>query len=280
MGKQVFAAHEHAGFARWVPASASVSCPRAIAMPRENPSIDAIADVSAALQPSTSASSREIASRLSAVAIDADEGMVKQMLATLLSCQLRPSDEALASQLGVLMHLFLTLRSMALSDDLTGLYNRRGFLRAGTRLLSAASREKHWALLFYIDVDDLKSINDTAGHAAGDSLLTRTAQVLRSVFRDSDVTGRLSGDEFAALAPVTHPGACDLIRHRLQTAVAADNLSHAGPSLSLSVGFAQFNPRKPSSLADLLRKADRAMYEYKLPKLVRPDRNVRTALHG
>jgi len=134
--------------------------------------------------------------------------------------------------------------------------------------------------LFYIDVDDLKSINDTAGHAAGDSLLTRTAQVLRSVFRDSDVTGRLSGDEFAALAPVTHPGACDLIRHRLQTAVAADNLSHAGPSLSLSVGFAQFNPRKPSSLADLLRKADRAMYEYKLPKLVRPDRNVRTALHG
>src|SRR5256885_2383746 len=161
MGKQVFAAHEHAGFARWVPASASVSCPRAIAMPRENPSMDAIADVSAALQPSTSASSREIASRLSAVAIDADEGMVKQMLATLLSCQLRPSDEALASQLGVLMHLFLTLRSMALSDDLTGLYNRRGFLRAGTRLLSAASRDRRGALLFYIDVDDLKSVNDS-----------------------------------------------------------------------------------------------------------------------
>ena len=242
--------------------------------------MDASADVSAALQPSANASSSEIASQLSAAAIDADEGMVKHMLTTLLSCQLRRSGEPLPSQLGVLLHLFLTLRSMALSDDLTDLYNRRGFLRAGTRLLSAASRDKHGALLFYIDVDDLKSINDTAGHAAGDSLLIRTAQVLRSVFRDSDVIGRLGGDEFAALAPVTGPKACDLILHRLQKAVAADNLARAEPSLSLSVGFAQFNPRKPSSMADLLRKADVAMYEDKLAKLARPDRNVRTVLHG
>src|SRR5256885_13867393 len=78
--------------------------------------MNAVADVSAALQPSTNASSSEIASQLSAVAIDADEGMVKQMLATLLSCQLRRSDEPLPPQLGVLLHLFLTLRSMALSD--------------------------------------------------------------------------------------------------------------------------------------------------------------------
>ena len=135
-------------------------------------------------------------------------------------------------------------------------------------------------LLFYIDVDDLKSINDTAGHAAGDSLLIRTAQVLRSVFRDTDVIGRLSGDEFAALAAVTDAGACDLIVRRLQAAIAADNLSRAEPSLSLSVGFAQFNPRQPSSISDLLRKADLAMYEDKLAKLVRPDRNLRTVLHG
>src|SRR5205823_1950813 len=116
--------------------------------------MNAVADVSAALQPSTNASSSEIASQLSAVAIDADEGMVKQMLAPLLSCQLRRSDEPLPPHLGVLLHLFLTLRSMALSDDLTDLYNRRGFLRAGTRLLSAASRDRRGVLLFYIDVDD------------------------------------------------------------------------------------------------------------------------------
>src|SRR5436190_1150488 len=79
--------------------------------------------------------------------------------------------------------------SMALTDDLTSLYNRRGFLRAATRLLSAATQDKREALLFYIDVDDLKSVNDSAGHTAGDSLLIRTKQVLWSVFRDSDVIG-------------------------------------------------------------------------------------------
>ena len=140
--------------------------------------MDAIVNVSAASQrPAINASSSEIADRLSAAAIDADEGTVKQMLANLLLGQVRRSDEPFPSQLGVLEHLFLTLRSMALTDDLTNLHNRRGFLRAGTRLLSAASRDKRGALLFYIDVDDLKSINDSAGHAAGDSVLTRTAQV-------------------------------------------------------------------------------------------------------
>jgi len=243
--------------------------------------MNAIADASAAPQAKKNgSSSSEIASQLSAVAIDADEGMVKQMLATLLRCQLRRSDEPVPAQLGVLMHLFLALRSMALSDDLTSLYNRRGFLRAGNRLLSAAHRDERWALLFYIDVDDLKSTNDSAGHAAGDSLLTRTAQALRSVFRDTDVIGRLSGDEFAALVTVSDPNACDLMLHRLQGAIAADNLARAEASLSLSVGFAQFNPRKPSSMADLLRKADVAMYEDKLAKLARPEHKVRAALHG
>jgi len=250
-------------------------------MPRENPYMNAIADASAPPQPAKNgSSSSEIASQLSAVAIDADEGMVKQMLATLLRCQLRRSDEPVPAQLGVLMHLFLALRSMALTDDLTSLYNRRGFLRAGNRLLSAAHRDERWALLFYIDVDDLKSTNDSAGHAAGDSLLTRTAQALRSVFRDTDVIGRLSGDEFAALVTVSDPNACDLMLHRLQGAIAADNLARAEASLSLSVGFAQFNPRKPSSIADLLRKADVAMYEDKLAKLARPEHQVRAALHG
>ena len=250
--------------------------------------MDAIANVSAAPQhPSTNASSSEIASQLSAAAIDADEGIVEQMLITLLRCQPRRSDEAVPSQLGVLVHLFLTLRSMALTDDLTSLYNRRGFLRAATRLLSAATQDKREALLFYIDVDDLKSVNDSAGHTAGDSLLIRTKQVLWSVFRDSDVIGRLGGDEFAVLAPVSDPKARDLILDRLQKAVAADNLARAEPSLSLSVGFAQFNPRKPSSIAELLRKADVVMYEDKLAKqgklaklVARPNRDVRSASFG
>jgi len=228
----------------------------------------AIANDSAAPQRPTNASSTEIAKRLSAAAIDADESIARQMLATLLRGHVRRSDEPFPSQLGVLEHLFLTLRSMALTDDLTNLYNRRGFLRAGTQLLSAASRDRRGALLFYVDVDDLKSINDSAGHAAGDSVLTRTAQVLRAVFRDSDVIGRLGGDEFAALACATDPNACNRILQRLQETVAANNLSRAESFLSLSVGFAQFNPREQSSISDLLRKADIAMYENKLAKLL------------
>jgi diguanylate cyclase (GGDEF)-like protein len=243
--------------------------------------MDAIANVSAAPQlASTNASSTEIASQLTAAAIDADEGRVKQMLANLLRGQPRRSDEPVPSQLRVLEYLFLTLRSMALTDDLTNLYNRRGFLRAGARLLSAVSRDNWGALLFYIDVDDLKSINDAAGHAAGDSLLTRTAQLLRAVFRDTEVIGRLGGDEFAALAPTTDPNAANLILHRMQAAVAADNLSHAESSLSLSVGFAQFDPCKPSSISDLLRKADIAMYESKLAKLLQLNPNVRSRSSG
>jgi len=234
--------------------------------------MDAIANVSAAPQrTATNASSTEIASQLSAAAIDADERIAKQMLATLLRCQLRRSDQPFPSQLNLLENVFLTLRSMALTDDLTNLYNRRGFLRAGTRLLSDVSRDKRGALLFYIDVDGLKSINDSAGHAAGDSVLTRTAQVLRAVFRDGDVLGRLGGDEFAALAPATDPNACNLTLHRLQEAVAADNLSRAGSTLSLSVGFAQFKPRQQSSIVDLLRKADMAMYQNKLARLLELD---------
>jgi diguanylate cyclase (GGDEF)-like protein len=242
--------------------------------------MDAIANVSAAPQRATNASSTEIASQLSAAAIDADEGIAKQMLATLLRSQLRRSDERFQSQLGVLEHVLLTLRSMALTDDLTNLYNRRGFLRAGTRLLSAVSRDNWGALLFYIDVDELKSINDSAGHAAGDSMLTRTAQVLRAAFRDSDILGRLGGDEFAALAPTTDPNAANLILHRIQAAVAADNVSHAESTLSLSVGFAQFNPGKPSSISDLLRKADMAMYENKLAGLLQLDPNVKSRSCG
>jgi diguanylate cyclase (GGDEF)-like protein len=111
-------------------------------------------------------------------------------------------------------------------------------------------------------------------------MLTRTAQVLRAVFRDSDILGRLGGDEFAALAPQTYPNACNLILQRLQDAVAAANLSRPESNLSLSVGFAQFDPGKQSSISDLLRKADMAMYQNKLAGLLQLNPNVRSKSCG
>jgi diguanylate cyclase (GGDEF)-like protein len=100
------------------------------------------------------------------------------------------------------------------------------------------------------------------------------------VFRDTEVIGRLGGDEFAALAPATDPNAANRILHRLREAVAADNLSRAESPLSLSVGFAQFDSRKQSSISDLLRKADLAMYENKLAKLLQLNPKVRSARCG
>jgi diguanylate cyclase (GGDEF)-like protein len=235
-----------------------------------------IAKVSAApTRPKRTERGTEIATQLGA-AIDVDERKVKQMLSTLLRRQRRRSGDGFPSQLGALEDLFLTLRSMALTDELTGLYNRRGFLRAGTCLLDALNRDRIGALLFYVDVDNLKVVNDSAGHAAGDSLLTRTAHVLRAVFRGRDAIGRLGGDEFAVLAPTSDAQASERIMERLQAEVAVANLSQAEPLLSLSAGFAQFDPRKPSSLAELLDQADRAMYGAKLAKLRHLDPPVRT----
>jgi len=204
---------------------------------------------------------------LSGAPIDIDERKVKQMLSTLLRGQRRRSGDRFPSQLEALEDLFLKLQWMALTDDLTGLYNRRGFLRAGTRLLEALRRDRIGALLFYVDVDNLKAINDSAGHAAGDSLLTRTAHVLRAAFRDRDPVARLGGDEFAVLVATSDARASKRIMARIQAATAVANLSHTEPLLSLSVGFAQFDPGKPSSLPELLRKADTVMYASKLAKL-------------
>ena len=153
-------------------------------------------------------------------------------------------------------------------DDLTTLYNRRGFMRSGTRLLEAVRRDRHGALLFYFEVDDLKRINDSAGKAAGDMLLVQAAQVLRSVFRNRDIVSRLGGDVFAVLAASSDPIGCEVIMNRLREALEASNAAGKGPALSLSAGFARFDPGKPLSMVTLMQRADVAMYGNKMAKLL------------
>jgi GGDEF domain-containing protein len=92
------------------------------------------------------------------------------------------------------------LRSLALTDDLTGLYNRRGFLASATQQLKLARRNTKESLLLFCDLDNLKQINDSYGHVEGDGALVRTADTLEQTFRHSDVLARLGGDEFAVLA--------------------------------------------------------------------------------
>ena len=92
------------------------------------------------------------------------------------------------------------LRSLALTDELTSLYNRRGFWASATQQLKLAHRNTKEALIFFCDLDNLKQINDSYGHGEGDRALVRAANALAQTFRNSDILARLGGDEFAVLA--------------------------------------------------------------------------------
>jgi len=159
------------------------------------------------------------------------------------------------------------LGNLALTDELTGLYNRRGFMALAERQLKLARRSGRGMLLFMMDVDHLKQINDTLGHLEGDCALERTAEVLEETFRDSDVVARLGGDEFAVLA-VEAGGHCEAtIKARLFELLKSISVKQSRYSISLSMGVARFDPDSPASIADLMMKADQAMYEQKRQRL-------------
>lgn len=155
------------------------------------------------------------------------------------------------------------LHHLALCDDLTCLYNRRGFFAAATQQLKLARRNQKPALLLFCDLDGLKSINDTYGHREGDQALVRAADALEAVFRDSDVLARIGGDEFAVLAADLPPRYQQTIFARLQKALNRAGKDEPRYDLSLSCGTAWFDPQNPVSLGELMEQADRAMYERK-----------------
>lgn len=159
------------------------------------------------------------------------------------------------------------LRSLSLLDDLTGLYNRRGFMALAEQQLKLARRNEKEMLIIYADMDGLKSINDRFGHLEGSQAITQSAEILRNTFRTSDVVARLGGDEFAVLAvDATDADAQQLIA-RLYENIHQYNLKSNKPyALSLSAGVSRPTDNQ-SSVEDLLVEADEAMYEQKRSKL-------------
>jgi len=155
------------------------------------------------------------------------------------------------------------LRSLALTDGLTGFYNRRGFWALAAQQLRVAIRKSQGLWLFFADVDYLKEINDTYGHQEGDLALVRTAGALERTFRDSDILARLGGDEFAVLALEASSHHENAIIRRLEKKMKASNTGEFPYELSLSIGAARFDPKKPVSLEQLLTRADRSMYRQK-----------------
>jgi len=155
-------------------------------------------------------------------------------------------------------------RELALVDELTGLYNRRGFLSYANHLLVLSNRTQRGLLLIYADLDGLKQINDGFGHEAGDKAILFIAKVLQETFRKSDVIGRIGGDEFAIFALEAKTESLDMLRKRLKDnlRLAAHNFdSKCKPGLSF--GIIYYNPEKPQTIEELLKKADRLMYAEK-----------------
>lgn len=156
------------------------------------------------------------------------------------------------------------LRAMSLEDELTGLYNRRGFLTFAQQHLKLAARMHTCMLLLFGDVNGLKSINDTYGHAIGDQALVRLAGIMKSTFRESDIIARIGGDEFVILAIESDEANSSTLTERLQAKITEENNRGIAPyHLSLSIGVARYDPDRPCGIEPLLARADQLMYEQK-----------------
>jgi len=156
------------------------------------------------------------------------------------------------------------LRSLSLVDELTGLYNRRGFTSLAGQYLSLARRNGSWICLVMADMDDLKSINDRFGHHQGDIALAKLASILKENCRQSDVVARIGGDEFVLLAPGISEGSSEFLVARLRRAVKAEEQRNQYPyRFSASIGAVECRPDPSYSVDKLLAEADRKMYEVK-----------------
>jgi diguanylate cyclase (GGDEF)-like protein len=142
------------------------------------------------------------------------------------------------------------------------LYNRRGFLALAERQLKLARRSGRSLLLFFIDVDGLKEINDVFGHSEGDAALKCAAEALETTFRDSDVIARFGGDEFAVLAIEATGQSEAVIRERMKEFLNSGR-RESDYKFSVSLGTARFDPWNPTSIRELIAEADQAMYEQK-----------------
>ena len=157
------------------------------------------------------------------------------------------------------------LQNLAVTDELTGLNNRRGFKILAEGLVKLAHRSVLVLWLMYIDLDHFKHINDTFGHAAGDAALVNVSRILTRSFRESDVVARLGGDEFAVMSIDSSDTGCEVMQTRLQRNLDSYNaLSGAAYPLSLSMGTIRVDLK--ASIDVLLSQADTIMYADKQRK--------------
>lgn len=156
------------------------------------------------------------------------------------------------------------LQKISEIDELTGLYNRRGFLNLARRSMELAGQMGRGGLVFYADLDGLKRINDVHGHKAGDLAIKTAALILRKTFRNMDVVSRIGGDEFTVLALDTDKQFIPVLRKRMEELQAGENKTLGKPwKVSISIGAAPYNPGEAVPLEKLMTLADADLYREK-----------------
>ncbi|HPO49202.1 MAG TPA: PAS domain S-box protein [Spirochaetota bacterium] len=159
------------------------------------------------------------------------------------------------------------LEALSLIDELTGLYNRRGFITLAKQQLKLANRTKRKMFVLFIDMDNMKQINDVYGHLEGDNALKEISELLRKTFRDSDIIARIGGDEFVVLALSDMNVDDKFLIDRVNDAILKVNQSGENLfKLAVSIGKSCYNPDKPTPIEELIEKADDSMYRDKKSK--------------
>lgn len=183
------------------------------------------------------------------------------------------SDEDLESlkDLASMVERELAAIQLATSDDLTSILNRRGFMMLGQHSIKLCVRQRIQASLAYIDLDKLKPINDTFGHAEGDRVLSTFANQVGNLCRESDIFARIGGDEFAILLMNTSKADADDIIVRIEKSLNQFNQKEtSGLKVSFSYGIVEFSPDLHHSLEALITNGDQLMYENKKNKTQKP----------
>ena len=162
----------------------------------------------------------------------------------------------------------MELHSLSLKDELTGLYNRRGISILGEQHYQVAKRSGEKFLLIFADMDGLKKINDTYGHNEGDFALRTVAEILKKNFRQSDIIGRIGGDEFMVIAADSVREDVKFIKNRINEMLKAIDKSLNKPfKISLSFGFSIFDLRNnKKTFPEMITEADKMLYKEKRKK--------------
>lgn len=170
-------------------------------------------------------------------------------------------ERELLRDLGRMAEQEIAALQLATMDELTLLSNRRGFQALAQHALNVSERLGRTTSLLFFDLNDFKKINDTYGHAEGDRALGAFAEVLRDALRDSDVIGRIGGDEFCVLLTGVQPDEIAAVLRRLREMLKQRTIRvRRGYDIDFSVGQTQFDPARHVSIADLMADSDTRMY--------------------